>query len=82
MYFFRKILLKGSKQREDFAKKCIDEANIIDNTINQLKTKTFINSTEISPFTVIPMLMEFLKLNDLTILYLEIMVRLKNYYKK
>ncbi|UXI20538.1 epidermal retinol dehydrogenase 2-like [Sarcoptes scabiei] len=75
----KKTPFKNQKHREEFARKCIEEARIIDDTINKLPTKIPTNFDNESPFKVIPMLMEFLKLNDLTILYLEIMGFMKHY---
>lgn len=46
----------------------------MDRAIEKLPTKIRSNFVENSPFEVIPMLMEFLKLKDLSMLYLEISV--------
>lgn len=70
------MTLKNQNQRELFAKKCIKDAQILNNAIDKLPTKVLNpNFIESSPFEVIPMLMEFLKMNDLSMLYLEISVR-------
>ncbi|KAH7636787.1 exocyst complex component Sec6 isoform X2 [Dermatophagoides farinae] len=71
--------LRSQSKREDFARKCIEEARTIDETIEKLPTKIESNSGVENPFKVVPMLMDFLKLNDLSMLYLEIMSFMKHY---
>lgn len=70
----KKMSLKGPTQREQFANKCIKDARMLDAVIGNWKTRRSVNSIETSPFEVVPMLMEFLKLSDLSLLYLEISV--------
>ena len=76
------MTLKNQSQREQFANKCARDAQILDLAINKLPTKVSNNFSENSPFDVIPMLMEFLRLKDLSMLYLEISVQILFLFKK
>lgn len=68
--------LRNQSDRERYANKCIQEARILDNAIDKLPSPSrgSYNKNEGSHFEVIPKLMEFLKLKDLSMLYLEISV--------
>lgn len=75
----KKITFKDGKQRSEFAKKFESEINILKLTISKLPNyESLMSSTGVlehqSPFDCFHKLIEFLKLNDLSMLYLEVSV--------
>ena len=70
--------MRNQTDREKYDNKCIKESRILDSAIDKLRsgntTRGSFGKNESSHFDVIPKLMEFLKLKDLSMLYLEISV--------
>ncbi|XP_054156663.1 exocyst complex component 3-like [Oppia nitens] len=75
----KKMQLRNQSQRELFAKKFIREAEILKAAIAKLPTKMSTNIVKNSPFDCLPLLAEFLKLKDLSMLFLEVSGLVKKY---
>jgi len=71
--------LKNLSNREQFAKKFVREGEILKNALAKLPTRSSANFSNDSPFDSLPLLAEFLKLKDLSMLFLEVSGLVKRY---
>ncbi|RWS07562.1 exocyst complex component 3-like protein, partial [Dinothrombium tinctorium] len=77
----KKITFKDQSQREQFARKFVREGEILKAEMSKLPSFHSLgtSSTKESPFDSLPLLAEFLKLKDLSMLFLEVSGLIKRY---
>jgi len=71
--------LKNYSNREQFSKKFIREGEILKTALAKLPTRSADHFSKDSPFDSLPLLAEFLKLKDLSMLFLEVSGLVKRY---